>query len=76
MKWFIFAIIAAFMLHGCADKVPMMKLCHVPYTPLPVINNTPCPEKDYKCIHDKDLLNYEAQKTYGETLRSNSEVCQ
>jgi len=52
-----------------------MKPCHVPYTPLPIIDNTLCPAKDYKCIHDKDLKNYEAQKAYAETLKNNSEVC-
>lgn len=70
-------ILITISIEGCAPKpcpsVPQK--CRVPYTELPEIDNTICPEKDYKCIHDKGLKNYEAQKKYADTLRNNSEVC-
>ena len=63
---------------GCAKpcfNAPIPQRCVIPYTELPIIDNTPCGVGEYKCIYYKTLKNYEAQKEYGERLKSNSEVC-
>lgn len=49
--------------------------CVVPYTELPTIDNQICDDKNYTCIVQKTLLNYENMKLYADKLRTNSEVC-
>ena len=64
------------VISGCSHKesVALPQRCVVLYTPLPMIDNTPC-DNNFKCIHDKCLKNYEAQKLYAQMLLNNSEVC-
>ena len=64
------------VISGCSHKesVVIPQQCIIPYTPLPMIDNSPC-YNNFKCIHDKCLKNYEAQKNYADTLLVNSGVC-
>ena len=62
---------------GCSKQEckPIPQKCVVPYTDEPIIDNSLCSKNDYKCAHDKNIKNYEAQKDYAERLKNNSEVC-
>lgn len=64
---------------GCSSTpkpcTPVPQKCKIPHTPKPVIDHTPCPDKDNACIASRFAKNYEAQKNYGERLEANSEVC-
>lgn len=69
-------------INGCADPkpvIPVPQRCVTPYTPEPVMDNTPCPKDDkakrYKCVHDKVLKNIEAKNKHAEEQKNNSEVC-
>lgn len=80
-------LLIAISISGCAGTkpiIPVPQKCINPYTPEPVMDNTPCPKGDgseaaksarYKCVHNKVLKNVEAKNKHAEELKNNSEVC-
>lgn len=47
--------------------------CKTPDVKYPDINNTKC--TTFECVHDKNLINYEAMKKYAQDLFDANEVC-
>jgi len=60
---------------GCCPKCPTIpQRCIVELPSEPIIDNESC-GGDVKCVAEKGLKNYEAQKLYAETLKNNAGVC-
>lgn len=60
---------------GCCPKCPTIpQRCIVEMPSEPIIDNESC-GGDVKCVVEKNLKNYEAQKLYAETLKNNAGVC-
>ena len=74
-KLLLLLIIISTSLTGCSPKILR---CKVPYTEVPVIDNSPCElgESYNTCTKIKVVKNYEAQKKYAEVLLENTRVCQ
>ena len=66
------------LISGCANQpgvVYVPQKCIVDDTPEPLVNNALCLEKDFKCVQDKLLLNYESWKAYAKELVAKQQKC-